>query len=139
MKLIYTKLSQITVIEFSLLALLLTSIFFSFSIQPQETSNSYYSYNLDTYVSSISKLDSVRKNVILENLSNNLTTQDWNQTLDDINLTLNNFELIVSNNTVSKTIVSCDSINGKFFSSSFISSYNLTTFNSRTLTLGVCN
>lgn len=133
-----TKSGQITIIEFSLLALLFSGVFFFFTVTPQQTSNSYMSYSLDTYLSSISKLDEIRQNVILENLSNISITEDWTSTLSTINLTLNKFELIISNNIVSKTIISCNSSNGIFFSSVFISSLNSTSFNPKTLTLGVC-
>lgn len=133
-----TKSGQITVIEFSLLALLFSGVFFFIAVTPQQTSNSYMSYSLDTYLSSISKLDDIRQNIILENLSNVSITEDWTDILSNINVTLNKFEIIISNNTISKTIISCDSINGKFFSSVFISSFNSTIFEPKTFILGVC-
>jgi hypothetical protein len=138
MKSNFKKLAQITVIEFSLLALIFSGIFIYISVSPNEKSNSYFSYNLETYLSTISKTDNFRKNVVLENLSNLSLTQNWTQTLDELNVTLNDFELIVTNGTVSKTITQCTSKNGKFFKSVFISSYNLTKFNPKTLILGVC-
>lgn len=134
----FNKLAQITVIEFSLLALLFSGIFFYFTISQQPTTNSFNSYNLDTYLSSISKLDSIRNVVVLEDLSNTTITQNWTNTLTIINLTLNKYELYLTNGTTSKYIQTCTSINGKFFSQSFISSYNLTTFDPKTLVLGVC-
>lgn len=132
------KFAQITVIEFALISLLFTGVFFSLSLPSEPTTNSYNSYNLDTYLVTLSRLDSVRKNTILENLSNSSQTQIWTTILDDINKTLSNYELIISNNTVSKNIITCIGANGKFFSSVFISSYNSTIFDTKTLTLGVC-
>jgi hypothetical protein len=135
----FKKIAQITVIEFSLLALLFSGIFIYISVEPQKTSNSFYSYNLETYLTSISKIQLVREVIVLENLSNSTITQDWTFILSAMNISFNSFELIVSNNTVSKTIVSCTSTNGKFFKSVFISSYNITEFEPKTVTLGVCN
>ena len=138
MKFNFNKFAQITVIEFSLLALIFSGVFIYLTVEPQKISNSYFSYNLETYLSTISKTDNFRKNVVLEDLSNLSITQNWTQTLNEINTTLNSFELIISNNSVSKSIIQCTSNNGKFFKSTFISSYNLTTFETKTVTLGVC-
>ena len=132
------KLGQISVVEFSLIALFFSGFIIYLSVHSEPVSNSYYSYNVETYLETISKTDSFRKNVFLENLSNTSLTQNWTTINNTIKKSYINYELKISNNSISKTIFSCIGENGKFFSKIFISSYNSTLFEPKTLMFGVC-
>lgn len=133
-----TKLSQIAIIEFSLIALLFSGLFLYLTVEPQPNSNQYYSYNIQSYLSALTKTDNFREKTVLENLSTQTLTQDWTQIISDISKSYSNFELKLSNITNSKTIISCNSTNGKIITNSYISSYNNTIFDSKTIIFGVC-
>lgn len=133
-----TKFAQIAIFEFSLIALLFSGLALYLTVDTQPNSNDYYSYNIQSYLSALTKTDNFREKVILENLSSQTLTQDWTQILLNIEKSYTNFELKLSNSTDSKFIKSCNSTNGKFMTKSFISSYNNTIFDTKTIIFGVC-
>ena len=73
-----------------------------------------------------------------EDLSSIPITKDWSNISNYLNATIYNYELILSNATLSKKIFVCNSDNEKFFSQRFIAIRNETSYEFRTITLGVC-
>ena len=134
------KKSQITVAEIPLLILLISSSIIYFTYEPNINliQNKDYSVTINSFLNAIYSSDEFRNIIMKENLSSVTITENWTNMSKLLNETFGKYELIISNNTVSKKIFSCNTTYNKFFSEKIISIQNNSDFEFRKIKLGVC-
>lgn len=126
----------ITAIEISVLFLLISSFFIYFN-HNLEIDNKY-NLNLESSLDSLLFLDQHRKILILENLSSSFLIEDWSNIEIYLDKVFLNYELIISNSTISKKIFSCESQISKTYTSRVVGIYNNSNYEFRKIILGVC-
>lgn len=131
------KKTQISVIELPMLFLL-----FGFALVYFNTSLDFndidYKLRIDSFLDSLYFSENFRNTIYNENLSSNSITSNWSNFSNLANSSFLKYELIISNNTISKTIFFCNDSNNKYFKEYILSIQNNTNFEFRKIKFGVC-
>lgn len=129
--------SQISVIELPFMFLLLGFILFYFysSIDFNETS---HKLEIESFLDSIYYSENFRTQIFQEDLSSLIVTSNWSNFSQIASISFLNYELIISNNTVSKKIFSCNSTYNKYYVENILSIENNNNFEFRKIMFGVC-
>ena len=134
--------AQITVVEIPLLFLLLSGalIYFNYNNNNDNSFNHVedYSLTINSFLNSIYYSNNFRKTIMLEDLSNNALTQNWTNISFYLNKSFLNYELVISNKTVTKNIFSCNATYNNYYSENIITIYNNSKYEFRKIKLGVC-
>lgn len=130
--------SQISIIELPFVFLFFSVFIGYIYFNPVDISyNSQES--LDSFIDSIYYSENFRDLIFSEDLSNSAVTEDWSNLQIDLDSAFSNYELLIANKTVSKTIFSCNSSYEEVFTQRILSIQNSSVFEFRKITLGVCS
>jgi hypothetical protein len=136
MEMITNKKAVITVIEMSLLILLFSSAIVYLVSNPSFQYTNYES--VDSVLDAILESNNYSEIFILEDLTSIPLTQDWTSIKLLLNSSFNEYEIIVSNMSDSKKIISCNPKYSKTISQRIVPIYNNTVYEFRIISLGVC-
>ena len=129
--------------QFASIEIILLILLFAFSTayfyKPIDSTLQDYKLNIDSALDTIYYSDDYRSIIMNEDISLSSHTEDWS----DINTTLSdfyrNFELILSDDNLSKNIFSCSGdFNTKYYTERVIAIEDNDNFEFRKLRLGVC-
>ncbi len=127
---------QFSVIEMTFVFLLFLFAV-TFFVSKSNIAQVDYKYNVESFLDSIYYSEDYRDLFFDEDLSNIAITQDWSTFNDFVNNSFNNYEFVLSNNSVSKNIITCDG-DYKYYSQRVISIKDNSNFEFRKIKLGVC-
>lgn len=129
--------SQISIIELPLLLLMFSGFLFFYGglFEPEEID---YKLEVDSFLDSIIYNGDFRSLFLDEDLSVIVISDDWSNFEDLLNDSFLNYEIILSNLTIEKTIYSCDATHWKYMTERIISIENNENFEFRLIRLGVC-
>jgi len=131
------KKSLISVFEIGFLFFLFTGTLIYINLVPQPT-NQDYKFTIESSLNSIYYNQNNRMVFMNEDLSTTTVNGDFSNISNYLDSIFLNYELIISNNSVSKTIFSCNSTSEKFYGEKIISIRDNTIFEFRKIRLGVC-
>jgi len=97
-----------------------------------------YKLTIESSLNSLYYLNETRYIFMNEDLLSSTLTQNWTNISIYLNSSFKNYEFIISNNSISKKIFSCNATYNKYFSEKIIAISNNTNFEFRKIRLGVC-
>ena len=130
--------SQISVVELILVISLFSFTLISITNFQNVGSKVDYKFQIQSALDAIYYNSSNLQEIVLENLSSGVITSNWtliNNTLKNMFL---NYELIISNNSKSKLIFSCDGQYNKFYDERITIGLVNGNYEFRKIILGVC-
>ncbi len=130
--------SQIAVFEMIFAVILLISSIVYFGIYIPDQSNGLHKIQVESFMNSIYYNEEFRSNFIMENLSQSIVTENFNNLTYLLNKSFSNYGFKISNESISKTIFSCNETLGKEINQKLIAIKNNDIYEFRILTLEVC-
>lgn len=134
---ILKKKAIISVFEMSLTFLMFVGALSYLGFHSYSTTGSNHP-SIDSALDLIYISDNFSKIILDESLTSSSRTENWAQIETYLNNSFLNYDLSISNTTQSKKIFECTTNKNKRFAQRIIAIHNLTTYEFRTVTLGVC-
>lgn len=128
--------AQVSSIEILFALMLFGTYVFYISDNSVETQRDY-AKSIDSALDSIYNNDNYRNIMMGEDLSKSINTRDWNPLLTVLDNSYSSYELVISNSTNQKTIISCSDGYNKYLSQRVIA-VNSSDYQFRKIRLGVC-
>jgi len=136
-KIIKSSKGLISVFEITFLFILFFSSITYFGILTNHEEKDY-KFNIESSLDTLYFYEQNRVLFMEEDLSNLTTTGNWTNISNILNSIYLNYELVISNNSISKKIFSCNSSNEKYYTERIISIENNEIYEFRKIKLGVC-
>lgn len=130
--------SQVSAFEMTLGIILLFSTVMYFGYYFGEQNIGVHKTQVESFLDTIYYGEEFRNILMDEDLSQVNLTQNWANVSTLLNNSFRSYEVLVSNETVSKTIYSCNGTSGKEYSEKIITIKDNNNYEFRKLTLGVC-
>ena len=132
--------SQFSIVETIFVILLFLSVIGTYTLYNNNYNSKDYSISLESAIDSIYYSLDYRELFINENIEISAITEDWSFLNNTLSNMFNKYELILldESQTISKTIFSCEEVNGKMYTERIISINSGNQFNFRIVRLGVC-
>ena len=132
------KKTQISAFEMTLATILLFSSIMYFGYYIDEKNIGIHKTQIDSFLDTIYYNEDFRIIIMSEDLSQASLTQNWTTFSTLLNTSFKRYEILISNETVTKTIYSCTEISGKEYTEKIISILDNDNYEFRRITLGVC-
>ncbi len=131
------KKGQFSIVEIAFVILLISSgLYYVYEIQQPLPEN--YNFQIESALNSLYINDSFRSLVISEDLSVSGVSGNWTLISNLLDAMFSEYELQVSNISVSKNIFSCSSNYNKYYDERVVGVSDGSVYEFRTVRLGVC-
>ena len=132
------KKAQISAFEMTMATILLFSSIMYFGYYIDEKSIGFHKTQIDSFLDTMYYSEDFRNIIMNEDLSQVTLTEDWTNISLLLNTSFRNYEILISNETVTKTIYSCTEDSGKEYSEKIIAILDNDYYEFMKITLGVC-
>jgi len=132
------KKSQISAFEMTMATILLFSSIMYFGYYIDEKNIGFHKTQIDSFLDTMYYSEDFRNIMMNEDLSQEALTEDWTNVSLLLNTSFRSYEILISNETLTKTIYSCTEVSGKEYSEKIIAILDNDYYEFRKITLGVC-